>query len=71
MNVKELIELLQKMPQDLPVYVMADHGQLPQAAYAAPEVCVAEDLTYFVEDYCTEESGDAEEYEYEEKFVLI
>ena len=38
MTVKELIEQLKKLDQELTVYVEADHGQLPECCHGAYEV---------------------------------
>lgn len=65
MKVKELIEALQKMPQDLEVYGVSDHGQIPEQINAPQVVCFGDDT----EDYCSED--EAEEYGYEDKSVLL
>lgn len=50
MKVKELIEKLKELPQDLDVYVEADHGQLPETCQGA-EVYVNQegDNDYYAE----------------------
>jgi hypothetical protein len=69
-KVKELIKLLQNMPQELEVYGMSDHGQQPEKA-CNPQImytledgrCAAEGYTVYTEE--------AEEYGYEFKAVLL
>ena len=71
MIVKELKEILGKLPEDATVYVEADHGQTPEQQNY---VCVAlvNEKEYYLE-YCTwidvEESTD--EYRDKANVVLI
>jgi hypothetical protein len=46
--VKELIEQLQTMPQDAPVYVYADHGQTHEQA-SGPSLEYTEEYEYYAE----------------------
>lgn len=70
MIVKELIELLQKMPQDLEVYAYTDHGQTPEKA-STPSVAYTTDTTHSLWVDWTTYEEEALENEYEKKFVLL
>lgn len=48
-NVKELKELLSNMPDTAKVYIMADHGQMPESANYVSKTN-AEELPYYAED---------------------
>lgn len=70
MLVKELIELLKDMPQDLEVYSYTDHGQTPEKT-STPSVAYTTEISYSLwEDWTTDEE-EASENEYEKKFVLL
>jgi hypothetical protein len=69
MKVKQLIELLQQHDPELEVYVYADHGQLPERAFA-PHVIWTDDLSYSLDSYTSHED-EAEEYELTKKAILI
>ena len=70
MKVKELIEALQKMPQDLEVFGMADHGQVPEKVYA-PSVAYTDNLGHIIwGGYCTN-AVEAEECCMDQQFVLL
>ena len=67
MLVKELIELLKDMPQDLDVFSMCDHGQTPERSMF-PSVYYLDPTDY---DNYTSDSEEAEEYGYTKKIVLL
>ena len=70
MLVKELIELLKDMPQDLEVYSYTNHGQTPEKT-STPSVAYTTEIAYSLwEDWTTDEE-EAVENEYEKKFVLL
>jgi hypothetical protein len=70
MKVKELIELLQKMPQELEVYGVSNHGQQPEKACNPQIMYTVEDGRYVAEGY-TVYAEESEEYGYEFKAVLL
>lgn len=67
MKVSELIELLQKMPQELEVFSMCDHGQTPERSMF-PSIYYLDPTDY---DNYTSDSEDAEESGYTQKIVLL
>lgn len=69
MKVKELIELLKDMPQDLEVFGVSDHGQQPERV-CRPSVCYTEDLEYIEDGWC-DDKDDADYNEYRKAFVLL
>lgn len=68
MKVKELIEELQKLPQDMLVTVEADHGQTPMKVTWAGEHYVKDKSEYMMEGIAEE---DLEEYPDADKVVVI
>jgi len=73
MKVFELIELLKDMPQDLEVYSCCDHGQSPERT-STPSIAftAAEKANEFcLWDNYTTDDGDAEEFGYTQKVVLL
>ena len=69
MNVKELIAALQLMPQDLEVYSICTHGQLPERT-DYPEVAYSEEIGYTREEWTAYED-EAEEMGHVNKFVIL
>lgn len=69
MKVKDLIKELQKMPQDLEVFGVSDHGQQPERV-CSPSVCYTEDLEYIEDGWC-DDKDDADYNEYKKAFVLL
>lgn len=69
MKVKELIEALKSMPQDLEVYSYCDHGQTPEKS-SRPCVAYCEDVDYTIEGWSSDED-DAEAEGYTKKFVIL
>ena len=67
MTVKELIELLQQMPQDLEVYSYCDHGQTPERSMP-PSIQYLSGDDY---DNFTNDPEVAEEYGYKYKVVML
>ena len=66
MKVKELINLLQEMPQDLEVYGYCNHGQTPEKVLE-PTVAYTSKLGYSIIDgWCSEEDE-----EINKPFVLL
>lgn len=70
MKVKELIELLKDMPQDLEVYSMCDHGQSPEKSMN-PSIAWAEDLDDVYDGNWSADEEDSQEYGYTKAFVLL
>lgn len=69
MNVKKLIEKLQKMPQDLEVFSICDHGQQPEKTMA-PSIAYTDDL-HNVSDSWSSDEWDAMEFGFNKEFVLL
>lgn len=69
MKVKELIELLKDMPQDLEVYSYCDHGQTPEKS-GVPSVAYTDNFEYLYEGNWLHED-EAEDYGYTLPFVLL
>ena len=67
MKVKELIEKLQEMPQDLEVFSICDHGQTPEKSMS-PSICY---IDPFDKSNYTYDKEDAEEYGYTNTVVLL
>ena len=66
MKVKELINLLQEMPQDLEVYGYCNHGQTPEKVLE-PTVAYTSELGYsIIDEWCSEEDE-----EINKPFVLL
>lgn len=70
MKVKELIELLKDMPQDLEVYSYCDHGQTPERT-GSPRVAHTDELEYFLWDDWATDPHDVKENCYRKAFVLL
>lgn len=68
MTVKELIEALQKLPQNYLVAVEADHGQTPMKATWAGVYHVQDSNEYMMEGLAEE---DLSEYPEADKIVVI
>ena len=69
MKVKDLVEKLLAMPQDLEVYSMCDHGQSPEKA-GIPSIAYTENLDHSLWDEWTSLEVDAFDYGYKQRFVL-
>ena len=67
MKVKDLIEALQLMPQELDVYSYCDHGQTPEKS-CSPSVAYGGELTHSLEEWSSE---DEEDSEYVNQFVIL
>ena len=67
MKVKELIEKLQEMPQDLEVFSICDHGQTPEESMS-PSIYYIDTSDY--ENY-TDNEEDAEEFDCPKTIVLL
>lgn len=70
MKVKELIEALRNMDQNLDVYMFTDHGQQPEATYAPSLIYTNSTGHSLWEDWC-EDSSEADEYGYTKQAVLL
>lgn len=70
MKVRELIELLKAMPQDLEVYSVTDHGQAPEKSQT-PCIAYTDDVTFCLWDNYTTYEEEAEENGFEHKVVLL
>lgn len=66
MKVKDLIEKLQQLPQDLDVYAYTDHGQTPEGVCSPSVVYFDDDFEYFTAD-----EDKAREEEYFHKGVIL
>jgi hypothetical protein len=70
MKVKELIELLQKMPQELEVYGVSDHGQSPEQI-SAPQIIFIEKEVNTLWDNFTTDKNDAFDWNFNIKAILL
>lgn len=70
MKVSELIEALQKMPQDLEVYAYTDHGQTPERV-TSPTVAYTDMLEHSIYGGWASYEDEAEEEGFTKKFVIL
>ena len=70
MKVKELIAALQKMPQDLEVYGVSDHGQSPERI-GAPQIIFLEKDAHALWDNFTTDKNEAFDWNFHVKAILL
>lgn len=71
MKVKDLIEALKEMPQDLEVYGYCDHSQSPEKV-STPSVIYVQGDVHTIYDYeYTSDEEEAEENGYKHKAILL
>jgi len=64
----ELIKLLQEIPENLDVYMYADHGQVRESVYSAEVAYIDTKIDL---DGFTTDPDDAEEWGYKKKVIMV